>query len=324
MTMLEKAKLKGAKDMMAAKRKKRCGRVNWQGYLMVSMGAVFLLIFAYIPMVGILMAFKDMDYALNVMKALQTKPWVGLQNFQKFLADPQFLSVIWNTVALNILSLFVVFPVPIIYALLLNEIRNKRFLRVVQTVTVFPNFVSWAIFGGLLISFLSSDGGIINELFVALGILDKPVNFMTKPGYFWQIIQISSLIKGTGWSSIIYLAAISNVDPQLYESAILDGGNRFQMAWYITLPCIAGTIIVMFLMRISNILGNSFDQFYILQNSLNLEKSEVLSTFMYKVGIGKRRYSYSTAVGLFSSGIGFVLLSMGHVISKKLTGRGLY
>lgn len=310
--------------MIAAKKKKGLGHVNWQGYLMVTLGAVFLFIFAYIPMAGILMAFKDMDYALNVMKALQTKPWVGLQNFRKFLSDPQFMPVLWNTIALNVINIFLVFPIPIIYALLLNEIKNKHFLRAVQTVTVFPNFVSWAIFGGLIISFLSADGGLINELFVALGILEKPVNFMTKAEYFWPITQIFSVIKGTGWSSIIYLAAISSVDPQLYESAILDGGNRFQMAWYITLPSIAGTITVMFLMRISNILGSNFDAFYILQNSLNLERSEVLSTFMYKVGIGNRRYSYSTAVGLFSSAIGFALLSMGHIISKKLTGRGLY
>lgn len=305
-------------------KKKRLRRINWQGLLMASCGIVFLIIFAYSPMYGILMAFKKMDYSLNIMKDLQSAKWVYFDNFIKFFNDPQFSDVMVNTICYNILSIIFCFPIPIVFALLLNEIRNRKYLRVVQTVTSFPNFVSWAIYGGLVISFVSADGGIFNDIMVTLGIQDKPINYMTQPQFFWQVIMVSSTIKGTGYGSIIYLAAIAGVDPQLYESAIIDGGNRMQMAWYITIPSIMGTIIIMLLMRISNILGSSFDVFWMLQNSLNLERSEVLSTFIYKVGLTQRRYSYTTAVGLFQSFVGVMLLLPANFLAKKLTGRGLY
>lgn len=305
-------------------KKKSFHRFNWQGFLMASLGILFLLVFNYIPMFGIIIAFKDMDYVLDILRAIKTAPFVGLQNFREFLQDPQFIDVMTNTVVLNLLKLVLVFPLPIIFALLLNEIRNVKFLRVVQTVTCFPNFVSWTIFGGMVISFLSADGGVFNILLTETGILREPVNFLTRPEYFWGISILSEIVKGVGWSSVIYLAAITGVDPQLYESASLEGANRLQKAWYITLPCIAGTITIMLLLRISSIMGSNFDEFFIFQNSLNLSKSEVLSTYIYKMGITQRRYSYTTAVGMFSSVIGMILLSGSNFISKKLTGNGIY
>ena len=309
---------------MTAKMRRYFRRFNWQGFLMAMAGVIFLAVFAYTPMFGIIIGFKKMDYALNIMKSLKTSDWVGLENFIKFFEDRQFVSVITNTLGINFMKLFLLFPVPIIFALLLNEVRSRAFARVVQTITCFPHFISWAIFGGLVISFLSGDGGAFNDLLVTFGILKKPINFMTRPEYFWWITYFSDIVKGIGWGSIIYLAAIAGVDPQLYESALLDGANRGQMAWYITIPSIAGTVTVMLILRLSGMLGNNFDEYYILQNAMNISTSEVLSTFTYKIGVSQRRYSYTTAVGLFSSLVGMIMLTSGNLLSKRLTGRGLY
>lgn len=304
--------------------KRRRLRFNWQVFLMAMAGVVFLLVFAYLPMSGIVIAFKDLDYALNVMKALIQKPLVGFKNFNIFLTDPQFKDIMLNTLGLNILQLVITFPAPIIFALLLNEVSNAKFKRTIQTVTYFPYFISWVVFGGIVLSMLSADGGIINDVLVKLGLIKESIAFASKPEYFWGIVIVSSLIKGLGWGAVIYIAAIAGVDPSIYESAVIDGANRFQTMFHITLPCIAGTITVMLLLSVSGLLNSSFDQIHIMQNPLNLARSEVLDTFIYKVGITQRRYSYTTAVGLFKSVISLVLLTSSHLVSKKLTGRGLF
>jgi putative aldouronate transport system permease protein len=299
-------------------------RFNWQIFLMAMAGVVFLLIFAYVPMVGVVIGFKNMDYSLNIMKDLATKPLVGLENFIKFTQDAQFKSVMVNTLSLGILELVFTFPLPILFALLLNELRSSRFKRVVQTATYFPYFISWIVYGGIVMAFLSSDGGFINSILIQLGLLQKPVNFMSRPEYFYPIVIISSAIKGTGWGSVIYMAAISGVDPQIYEAARIDGANRRQTALNVTLPSIATTITVLLLLAISGILGSGFDRIYMLQNPLNLIKSEVLDTYIYKVGISQRRFSYTTAVGVFRSVLAVVLLGAGNFTSKKMTGNGLF
>ena len=299
-------------------------RFNWQIFLMAMAGVVFLLIFAYVPMVGVVIGFKNMDYSLNIMKDLVSKPFVGLENFVKFIKDAQFKSVMVNTLSLSILELVFTFPLPILFALLLNELRSNRFKRVVQTATYFPYFISWIVYGGIVMAFLSSDGGFINSILIQLGLLQKPVNFMSRPEYFYPIVIISSAIKGTGWGSVIYMAAISGVDPQIYEAARIDGANRRQTALNVTLPSIATTITVLLLLAISGILGSGFDRIYMLQNPLNLIKSEVLDTYIYKVGISQRRFSYTTAVGVFRSVLAVLLLSIGNYTSKKMTGNGLF
>ena len=299
-------------------------RFNWQVFLMAMAGVAFLLVFAYLPMGGILIAFKDADYSLNVMRALQTKPLVGFKNFAAFLNDPQFINIMLNTLGLNVLQLAITFPAPILFALMLNELQSKRLQKSVQTITYFPYFISWVVFGGIILSMLSADGGIINEVLLQLGVVKDKVAFASKAEYFWWITIFSSLLKGLGWGAVIYIAAIAGVDPSIYESARIDGANRFQTALKITLPCIAGTITVMLLLSIGGLLSSSFDQIYILQNPLNISRSEVLDTYIYKVGITQRRYSFTTAVGLFKSVISLVLLSFSHVLSKKLTGRGLF
>lgn len=304
---------------MKRKRKK----INYTVLIMALSGLVFLIIFNYLPMFGIVIGFKDMDYVLNIKKALKTSDFVGLQNFVAFLKDEEFKNIMINTLGLNLLQLLITFPVPILFAILLNEIKLPRFKKTVQTVTYFPYFISWAVFGGIILGMISSEG-VVNQILLSLHIIDQPIAFNSNPAYFWGIVIISSLIKGLGWGAIIYIAAIAGIDQSLYDAARVDGANRWHKNIYITIPCIAGTIVVMLLLSISGLLSSNFDQIYILQNPLNLSRSEVLDTYIYKIGISQRRYSFTTAIGLFKSFISMVLISSGHLISKKLLGRGLF
>ena len=307
------------------KRKKRnWRRFNWQIFLMAMAGVVFLAIFAYIPMIGIVMAFKNLDYSMNVMKDLMNKPWVGFVNFVKFVKDAQFKTVMMNTLSLGVLELVITFPIPIFSALMLNELRNEKFKRVIQTTTYFPHFISWVVYGGIVSALLTSDGGLINNVLMDARLISRPINFLSESKYFYAIVIISSAVKGTGWGSVVYVAAIAGVDQVIYEAARIDGANRWQTAFKVTLPSIAPTVTVLLLLAISGILGSGFDRIYMLQNPLNLVRSEVLDTFVYKMGISSRRFSYTTAIGLFRSVLAVLLLGGGNLLSKKLTGNGLF
>jgi putative aldouronate transport system permease protein len=275
-------------------------------------------------MFGIVIGFKDMDYVLNIKKALKTSDFVGVENFIAFLKDKEFSNIMINTLGLNILQLVITFPIPIIFAILLNEVKLPKFKGAVQTITYFPYFISWVVFGGIILGMLSPEGGVINQLLLSLGVIEDPLLFNSNPQYFWWIIIFSSVIKGLGWGAIIYIAAIAGIDLSLYDAAKVDGANRFHKNIYITLPCIAGTIVVMLLLSISGLLSSNFDQIYIFQNPLNLTRSEVLDTYIYKIGISQRRYSFTTAIGIFKSIISMLLLSSGHFVSKKFFGRGLF
>ena len=299
-------------------------RFNWQIFLMAMAGVVFLAIFAYIPMIGIAMAFKNLDYSMNVMKDLMTKPWVGFENFVKFIRDAQFKTVMLNTLSLGVLELVITFPIPIFFALMLNELRNEKFKRVIQTTAYFPYFISWVVYGGIVSALLTSDGGLINNVLMDARLISRPINFLSESQYFYAIVIISSAIKGTGWGSVVYVAAIAGVDQAIYEAARIDGANRWQTAFKVTLPSIAPTVTVLLLLAISGILGSGFDRIYMLQNPLNLVRSEVLDTFVYKMGISSRRFSYTTAIGLFRSVLAVLLLGGGNLLSKKLTGNGLF
>lgn len=291
---------------------------------MASLSVIFLAVFSYAPLFGLALAFKDGDYKLNLLNAITETKWVGFENFEAFLMDPNFVDAIKNTIGLNLIMLLINFPAPIIFALLINEVRHAPYKKAVQTLTNFPHFISWVIFGGMIIAMTDMTTGIFNPILNFFGISsnDNPIN-LQGPEYAWGTIIISSLIKGVGWGSIVYVAAIAGLDADMYEAADLEGANRFQKAIYITLPGIAPTITVFALLNISNLLKNSFDQFYILQNSLNLSKLEVLSTYVYKMGLSQRRYSYASALGLFNSVISVGLLIISNTISKKLTGRGV-
>lgn len=291
---------------------------------MASFSIIFLAVFSYAPLFGLSLAFKDGDYKLNLLKAITETPWVGLNNFTAFLQDPNFFDAMMNTIVLNLIMLLINFPAPILFALLINEVRHDKYKNVVQTIANFPHFISWVIFGGMIIAMTDMTTGIINPILNALGLssADNPVNIQGE-NYAWATVIISSLIKGVGWGSIVYVAAISGIDGNMYEAAELDGANRFQKVIYITLPGIAPTITVFALLSVSNLLKNSFDQFYVLQNSLNISKMEVLATYVYKTGLTQRRYSYASALGLFNSIVSVILLVISNTISKKLTGRGV-
>ncbi|MCU6709037.1 ABC transporter permease subunit [Paenibacillus sp. J5C_2022] len=297
---------------------------KWRSQLdiqsMVWPGLIFLFVFSYIPMYGIVISFQDYDLFAGVFDS----PWVGFKHFQEFFNDPNFGQVIQNTLAINLLGLLIGFPAPILFALLLNEIASMRFKRFIQTVSYLPHFVSWVVFGGLIINVLSPANGIINAILVQVGVLAEPVNFMGNADYFWYILVLGEMLKGLGWGAIIYIAAIAGVDPEMYEAATIDGANRFQKIWHITLPSIMGTIVIMLIFAISALLNTGFEQILVLQNPLNLETSETIDTYVYKLGLRNMRYSYSTAVGLTKSVIALFLLLSANYVSKKISGKGLF
>lgn len=308
--------------MKNVRTKKR--KFNSQVFFMAMLGFVFLLVFAYLPMIGTVIAFKKMDYVLNILRALKTRPFVGIQNFKAFLNDRDFNNIMLNTLGMNLLQLIITFPAPIIFALLLNEVYHSKLKKAIQTITYLPYFISWPVFGGIILGMLSVDGGVINTVLLKLHIIKEAVSFSSNPNYFWAIVIISSIIKGIGWGTVIYLAAISGVDQSQYEAATIDGANRFQKMIHVTLPEIMGTIVIFLLLNISNLLSSNFDQIYILQNPLNYTRSEVIDTYVYKLGITQMRYSFTTAVGLFKSVIAFILLTLSNFLSKKFLDRGLY
>lgn len=292
---------------------------------MVWPGIIYLIIFSYIPMYGLIIAFKNYSIYSPGIQGFFTAPDVGFKYFEQFLTDPKFYEVLVNTLGINILGLVIGFPIPIIFALLLNELNNEKFKRFVQTVSYLPHFISWIIFGGLMMAILSTDSGIINNILVRqLGILKEPIFFMGEPNYFWLLIVILGLLKEMGWSAIMYLAAIAGVSNEMYEAAVIDGAGRFKRMWYITLPSITGVIVILLIFRISGMLNSGFDSVYVLQNPLNIPRSEVLDTYIYKLGIQSSRFSYSTAVGLAKSIVALILLALANITSKKVTGHGLY
>jgi putative aldouronate transport system permease protein len=290
---------------------------------MASLGFVFLLVFNYAPMFGIALAFKKGDYVIDIKDAIFNSDNAGLENFAKFLTDPEFKDVVINTLGMNVLSLIITFPAPIIFALLINEVKNKAFKRVTQTVSYFPFFLSWIVFGGIILNMLDSQTGIVNDILVSLKLVEEPINF-GKSEYFWGLIIVTGLIKGVGWGSIIYLAAIAGIDKSMYEAADIDGANRWSKMLFITLPSILPTITVYLILAVSGILNSGFDQIWIFRNQMNLDRSEVIDTYVYQYGILKKRHSYATAIGLVKSLVAFVLLIFSNTLSKKLTGRGIY
>ncbi|TYP76727.1 ABC transporter permease [Paenibacillus methanolicus] len=287
---------------------------------MVWPGILFLVLFSYMPMYGILIAFQDYDLFQGVMNS----PWVGFKHFQEFVNDPNFLNVLRNTLAMNLLALIFGFPAPIVFALFLNELNNRRFKRIVQTISYLPHFVSWVIFGGLVLTVLSPSNGILNLLLTSLHIIDEPINFIAKPHLFWIIMVLAEILKGIGWGAIIYIAAIAGVDQEMYDAAKIDGAGRFARMWYVTLPAIMGTVVIMLIFAISSILNTGFEQIMVLQNPLNLDVSETIDTYVYKVGLQQMRYSYSTAVGLAKSVVALILLFAANYVSRKVTDNSLF
>jgi putative aldouronate transport system permease protein len=284
-------------------------------------GVILLLLFHYRPLYGLVIAFKH--YQITDLDMLAA-PWAGLYHFRDFLTDPDFYNVLRNSIGINVLGLIVGFPIPIVFALFLNEIRNLRFKRVTQTVSYLPHFISWVVYGGIVINLLSPSFGIVNAFLLETGIVKEPVFFMGHPGYFWPIAVLSRSAKEFGWGAILYLSAMSGIDSELYEAAYMDGANRYQRMWHITLPGVLGTMVILLILTVSNILNWGFDQIWMLQNHLNLDTSDTLETYVYRRGLINLRFAYATAVGLMKSVIAVILLVITNTISTRVTEKGLY
>ncbi|AZS13451.1 sugar ABC transporter permease [Paenibacillus lutimineralis] len=286
--------------------------------IMALLGIAWMIIFNYIPMYGVIIAFKDYD----IIRTISEAPWVGLEHFKEFLSDENFGYVMKNTLGISLIKLMT-FPLPIIFALFLNEVRILRFKRAIQTISYLPHFLSWVVLGGILATWLS-DVGIINDILMALHLIDQPISYLAEPKYFWTIVITSDIWKELGWSAIIYLAAITGISPEMYEAATIDGAGRFQKMWYVTLPAIKGTISILFILAVSGVLNSNFDQILVLRNSLNDSASNVIDYYVYYTGISQGRYSYSAAIGLFKSVIALTLLLIANQVSKKLNDTSLF
>ncbi len=291
---------------------------QWQLYLMVLLPVVYILIFAYGPMGGLVVAFKD----FSIRRGIMGSEWVGFKFFQQFLSTPHFYNLIRNTVILSLYSLAAGFIMPIILALALNETKNVFFKKTVQMTTYFPYFISTVVMVGIVLQMLNLRGGFINNLIVLLG--GEPINFMGIPKLWRSIYVWSGVWQGTGYSAIIYIAGLSGVDPELVEAAIIDGVSRVQRVWHIDLPAIAPTVTIMLILAIGGIMSVGFEKVYLMQNDLNLDVSEIISTFVYKRGLINYQYSYSTAVGLFNSVVNFALIFIANTIARKVGDSSLW
>ncbi|MBR6007989.1 MAG: sugar ABC transporter permease [Clostridia bacterium] len=291
----------------------------WDLCLMLLPVIAYFIIFKYIPMGGIVIAFKDFKLGLGVSGS----EWVGLANFVDAFRTRFFIRAIRNTLIISVLKLCVGFPAPIILALLLNEVRHSGYKRVIQTISYLPHFLSWIIMAGILSQLLSPNNGAVNGLLKSLGRKD-PVPFLLDNTYFRGTVVISDVWKGVGWGSILYLAAISSIDPTLYEAAICDGATRPQRVRYITIPCILPTITIMLILSLGGILDAGFDQLLNLYSSAVYETGDIIDTYVYRVGLVDWNYKLSTAIGLFKNVIGFMLVAGTNAVAKAISGIGIW
>ncbi|WP_068621847.1 ABC transporter permease [Paenibacillus tuaregi] len=293
-------------------------RKNYFLYVLLAPALILTLIFKYVPMYGAIIAFKD----FSPIKGIMGSDWVGFKYFEKFLSAPNFEQLLLNTLKLSLYGLVLGFPVPIILALMLNQLRKSAVKKNVQLVLYAPNFISVVVIVGMLFVFLSPTGP-INHLITS--ITGKPVMFMTEPEYFRWVYILSGIWQGAGWASIIYVAALANVDPELHNAASLDGANLLQRIRHIDLPTIKPIMAIVFILAAGGIMSIGFEKAYLMQTSLNLPTSEILPTYVYKIGLQSGNYAYSAAVGLFNSVINVILLVTVNFIVKRLNeGEGLY
>ena len=290
---------------------------NWVCYLFILPMLIYVIIFNYIPMYGIQLAFKD----YRVADGIWGSAWVGLKHFKTFFESYQFKDLLWNTLSLSLYSLIAGFPMPIIFALLLNYITNVNMKKVVQMVTYAPHFISTVVYCGMILIFLSSDG-VINQLLKLIGI--DSVAFLTNPSNFRHIYVWSGVLQNIGWGSIMYISVLTSVDPTLHEAATVDGATRFQRLLHIDLPAIVPTMVIMLIMRAGEIMDLGFEKAFLLQNNINLDYSEIIATYVYKIGIQGGQFSYSSAIGLFNNVINMVLLVVVNKIAKKVSDVSLW
>lgn len=309
--------------MVQGKRKGKAGALRrigrcWQLYVLMLPALVYIVLFAYKPMYGILIAFKD----FSMKKGILASPWVGFKNFERLFSSYWFPIILKNTLTISLLSLVIGFPIPIILALLLNEVRSNKFRSMVQTFSYAPHFISMVVMCGMVAMFLSPTTGIVNKLLNALGM--ESVFFMQEAGLFKWVYVLSGVWQGTGWSSVIYFAALSGVDKSLLEAADMDGATRLQKIWHVNLPVILPTILVMFILQCGSLLSVGYEKAYLLQTSSNLTGSEIISTYVYKVGLVQSDFSFSTAAGLFNTVVNCIILISANQLSKKVAKTGLF
>ncbi|MDR2932731.1 MAG: ABC transporter permease subunit [Oscillospiraceae bacterium] len=287
-------------------------------YLLALPGILYFILFKYVPMWGLLISFKKYNASLGFFAS----EWVGLKNFVVFFTNPDFLMLFRNTFMLALYNLVFFFPLPIVLALMLNSVRVSWYKRFVQTITYMPHFMSWVIIASICQVMLTTEGGIINDLI--FGLTGNKIDFLTNPRYFRGLITVQAIWRETGWGTIIFLAALSNVDPQLYDAAHVDGANGWQRMWNITIPAITGTIITLLILRLGHFMDTGFSQIFLMVNSLNREVGEVFDTYVYRLGIKEgNKLSYTTAVGMFKSVVGLVLVVTSDRIAKKTGNEGI-
>ncbi|MFC7750231.1 ABC transporter permease [Paenibacillus thermoaerophilus] len=287
-------------------------------YFMLAPGMLYFLVFKYVPLLGSVIAFQD----YNIFKGFLESEWVGFKWFEEFFTYPNLKRLIVNTLLISFYQILFAFPAPILLAVLLNEVRNMAFKRFVQTVVYLPHFLSWTIVFGFVYMLLSVQTGLVNQAIQAMG--GEPVSFLQKAEYFRTIIIASGIWKEMGWSAIIFLAAIAGISPSLYEAARIDGANRWKQFVHVTLPGLLPAIMILLLLKIGHIMDLGFEQIYLFLNPLTLSTGDVLDTYAYRAGILGGKYSLTTAIGLFKSVIGFLLLVVANRASKATTGEGIY
>ena len=298
---------------------KKYFRRNWQLWVMLFPAMLYILIFCYVPMYGIQLAFREYDFS----KGLTGGAFVGFKYFKQYFESPMFLSTLKNTFVISFASILVGFPIPIILAMVVNQIRNKKWKRTVQTTVYIPYFISVVVLVSMLRIMLADDSGVISNFLKAIHLVGKDVNLLGSESTFMPVYVLSGVWQTMGWNSIIFIAALASVDTQLYDACRIDGANRWQTMIHIDLPAIMPTIIIMLIMNMGNILNVGFDKVFLMQNSLNLGASQVISTYVYTVGIKSSQFSFGAAVGLFNTLINFVFLMATNAIAKRSTGTGL-
>ena len=296
----------------------RLSKTELQFWIIVAVPLLYILLYCYVPMGGIILAFKD----YSIRKGIWGSEWVGLRYFRQFLTSPSSLNVIKNTLILGIYSLVVTFPLPIVLAIMLNEMRSLKYKKFIQMVTYAPYFISTVVFVGMLMQLFSQRTGIVNVLLKKTGM--DPVNFLGNSSCFRSLYVWSGLWQGAGYSSIMYIAALAGVDPQLQEAAIIDGASKMQRIWHVDLPEIRPTIVTCLIFSCAGAIAIGFDKVYLMQNSLNANVSEVIATFVYKVGLVNSDIGFSTAAGLFQSLVSFLILVTANKICRKLLDIGLW
>ncbi|CAM4206660.1 ABC transporter permease subunit [Paenibacillus xylanexedens] len=287
-------------------------------YVLALPGILFFLVFKYIPMWGIIIAFQD----YSPFRGIQGSEWVGLQHFTALFDNPDFALLFRNTLAISLLNLILFFPFPILISLGLNELRSVAYKRLIQTIIYMPHFLSWVIIAGLTLLLFAKGTGLINELFALWGW--PRVDILTNPDSFWIMVTLQAMWKEAGWGTIVFLAAMASVDTQLYEAARMDGAGRLRQIWHITLPAIRSVIIVLLILRLGDIMEVGFEQIFLMYNGAVSEVAEVFDTYVYRTGIEQGDFSYSTAVGLFKSVIGLVLVVVANRVVKRMGQEGVY